>query len=521
MFWVASAPLSADGHVNVSPKGVAGTFHVESSTKVWYEDLSGSGAETIAHIRENGRVTILFNAFEGPPRILRLYGTGSFHEMGTPEYEALLPVGTRQPGSRAIVVVDVYKCGTTCGYSVPYYSFVGHRTPLLDWAARKEAIDLASSTVSAPPPSAGAHPKVATVFKFGAVWSYTPQDVAFSPRTGSEFAVAAIASCNSSVMGKGLHPVAAEGPFFSEFSPLTSSFLLITDGSQDSRKHVPIAVQTWCVTIVFFFYAGFTGGLYELLRRRQSHVVQAPKDIRAYHKSILVLVFTSAVALAAESLPTHYGVLLIPAFQALDVFGPLDVLNTFSFTQKNLTLSLLSRTLSPVTTVPLTMGTTFGESIVPTHTFDAPPSNLEVLLVPGGTGTRAPDLTKEVDFIRTIFPSLRYLIAVCTGNGLVARAGLLDGKKATGNKRAWSWVTAQGNKTHWVAQARWVRSSEKIWSTSGVSSGVDGVLNYMENVYGADVATDLAHGLEWRRVTDPSDDEFAAIWGAKDVLPLE
>jgi putative intracellular protease/amidase len=167
------------------------------------------------------------------------------------------------------------------------------------------------------------------------------------------------------------------------------------------------------------------------------------------------------------------------------------------------------------------MGTTFGESIVPTHTFDSPPSNLEVLIVPGGIGTRAPDLTKEIDFIRTAFPSLKYVIAVCTGNAVIARAGLLDGKRATGNKKAWSWLTTQGNKTHWVAKARWVRSSEKIWSTSGVSSGVDGVLNFVETIYGEAVATDLAHGIEWRRVTDPDDDEFAAIWGAKDVLPLE
>lgn len=151
MFWVATAPLTSYGHINISPKGVAGTFHVASPTKVWYEDLSGSGmiiicylkfnnslgttpigAETIAHIRENGRVTILFNAFEGPPRIARLYGagrfpsdrlhcsvlisklpeSGSYHEFGTPEYNKLLPPGTRQPGSRAVIIVDIWKVGT-------------------------------------------------------------------------------------------------------------------------------------------------------------------------------------------------------------------------------------------------------------------------------------------------------------------------------------------------------------------------------------------------------------------------
>ncbi|EAU86871.2 pyridoxamine phosphate oxidase [Coprinopsis cinerea okayama7 len=148
MFWVASAPLSTDGHINISPKGVANTFHVISPTKVWYEDLSGSGAETIAHIRENGRITVLFNAFEGPPRIARLYGRGSYHEFGTAEYNKLLPPGTRQPGSRAAIIVDVWKVSTTCGYSVPYYSFVGHRVRLLDWAAKREKLDHEKTTHS-------------------------------------------------------------------------------------------------------------------------------------------------------------------------------------------------------------------------------------------------------------------------------------------------------------------------------------------------------------------------------------
>lgn len=141
MFWVATAPQALNGHINISPKGVAGTFHVVGPTQVWYEDLSGTGAETIAHIRENGRITILFNAFEGPPRIARLYGKGSYHEFGSAEYNRLLPLGTRQPGSRAVIIVDVWKVAATCGYSVPYYTFNGHRVRLLDWAAKREKID--------------------------------------------------------------------------------------------------------------------------------------------------------------------------------------------------------------------------------------------------------------------------------------------------------------------------------------------------------------------------------------------
>ncbi|KAK0227388.1 hypothetical protein EDD85DRAFT_777003 [Armillaria nabsnona] len=142
MFWVATAPLSADGHVNVSSKGVEGTFHIIDSHTVWYEDLSGSGVETISHLRENGRITILFNAFEGPPSIVRLFGRGKFYEFGTPEYNALIPSETRHPGSRAVIIIDVHKVGTSCGYAVPFYEFKLHRTRLLEFAAKVELADI-------------------------------------------------------------------------------------------------------------------------------------------------------------------------------------------------------------------------------------------------------------------------------------------------------------------------------------------------------------------------------------------
>ncbi|KZT40307.1 hypothetical protein SISSUDRAFT_983511 [Sistotremastrum suecicum HHB10207 ss-3] len=138
LFWVATAPLSADGHVNVSPKGVAGTFTVVDPTTVWYEDLTGSGIETISHLRENGRMTILFNAFDGPPRILRLFGIGTAYEIGTPEYESYIPFKSRKPGSRAVIVLKIHKVGTSCGYAVPKFDFRQERSLLLDWAGGKE-----------------------------------------------------------------------------------------------------------------------------------------------------------------------------------------------------------------------------------------------------------------------------------------------------------------------------------------------------------------------------------------------
>jgi len=132
MFWVATAPLSAEGHVHVSPKGIKDTIHAISKNKFWYEDLSGSGAETIAHLRDNPRITILFHAFEGPPRVCRLFGKGTFHEYGSEDYSKYIPDGTRLPGSRAVIVIDIHKVGTSCGYAVPFYQFLSHRSQLLD-----------------------------------------------------------------------------------------------------------------------------------------------------------------------------------------------------------------------------------------------------------------------------------------------------------------------------------------------------------------------------------------------------
>ncbi|KAI0353191.1 hypothetical protein OH77DRAFT_1522671 [Trametes cingulata] len=135
-FWVATAPLSAEWHVNVSPKGVRDSLHVLSPTRVWYQDLTGSGVETISHLRENGRVTLTLSAFEGPPRI-------ALHKFGSPKYDALIPPEHRRPGSRAAIVIAVHKVGTSCGYAVPYYEFKGHRQILLDFFVKREDADQA------------------------------------------------------------------------------------------------------------------------------------------------------------------------------------------------------------------------------------------------------------------------------------------------------------------------------------------------------------------------------------------
>jgi hypothetical protein len=135
MFFVATAPANG-GHVNVSPKGLD-TVRVLDPHCVAYLDLTGSGIETIAHLRENGRITLMWCAFWGNPRILRVYGHGTAHEVGTPTYESLLPNFEQLPGARAIITVAVDRVSTSCGYAVPLMTLESDRDRLIDWALAK------------------------------------------------------------------------------------------------------------------------------------------------------------------------------------------------------------------------------------------------------------------------------------------------------------------------------------------------------------------------------------------------
>lgn len=136
MFFVATAPLSAEGHVNVSPKGLD-TFRILSPNRVAYLDMTGSGNETSAHINENGRITFMFCAFKGSPMIVRLYGTGRTVLPETPEWDALVPNFETYYGYRQIIVADITRVATSCGYSVPLMELVGQRDTLIKWAKAK------------------------------------------------------------------------------------------------------------------------------------------------------------------------------------------------------------------------------------------------------------------------------------------------------------------------------------------------------------------------------------------------
>lgn len=143
MFFVASAPLTPDGHVNLSPKGLNGTFAVLDEGSVAYLDFIGSGVETIAHIRENGRICMMFCAFEGPPRIVRIHGVGDAIEPGDEEFDALRARFDDYPGVRAIVRIRASRISDSCGYGVPLYEYTGERDQLQRWAERKGADALA------------------------------------------------------------------------------------------------------------------------------------------------------------------------------------------------------------------------------------------------------------------------------------------------------------------------------------------------------------------------------------------
>jgi transcriptional regulator GlxA family with amidase domain len=175
-------------------------------------------------------------------------------------------------------------------------------------------------------------------------------------------------------------------------------------------------------------------------------------------------------------------------------------------------LHIIAASMDPVSTRLLTKQpaeSNFEQLILPTHTFETAPA-LDVLIVPGGQGTREQGVTSTVDFIKKTYPSLQYLITVCTGSGLAARAGILDGKRATTNKLSWDATVALRQEVNWIHKARWVQDGN-IWTSSGISAGIDVTFAWIEAVFGHDMAKNIADRMEYNRVTDPTKDPFANL----------
>jgi predicted pyridoxine 5'-phosphate oxidase superfamily flavin-nucleotide-binding protein len=136
IFFVASAPLDVAGHVNVSPKGLD-TFRILGPNTVAYLDFTGSGVETIAHLKENSRIVLMFCAFDGPPNIYRLYGHGRVVEQHEPEFASLADNFPAYAHTRSVIVVEVDRVTDSCGYGVPLFEYKGERRQLELWAQKR------------------------------------------------------------------------------------------------------------------------------------------------------------------------------------------------------------------------------------------------------------------------------------------------------------------------------------------------------------------------------------------------
>jgi len=136
IFFVASAPLDAEGHVNISPKGLD-TFRILGPATVAYIDFNGSGVETIAHLKENGRIVLMFCAFQGPPNVFRFHGRGRVVEQHDPEFATLIRNFPAYQHTRSIIVVEVDRISDSCGYGVPLFEYKGERQQLELWAQKR------------------------------------------------------------------------------------------------------------------------------------------------------------------------------------------------------------------------------------------------------------------------------------------------------------------------------------------------------------------------------------------------
>lgn len=195
-----------------------------------------------------------------------------------------------------------------------------------------------------------------------------------------------------------------------------------------------------------------------------------------------------------------------------------------------MTLSIIAKELGPVTNrlppheMPGPDGSKFmmveetlNPAIMATHTFATAPQDLDVVLVPGGAGNRlfelgpTPDMSIE-NFLVATYPKLKYLLSVCTGSATLARAGLLDGKKATSNKAAWSWVVTHGENVTWVPTARWVVDGN-IWTSSGIAAGMDMTYAFIREYYGADddMPLRVVNLMEYAPHTDAHWDPFSVV----------
>ena len=196
------------------------------------------------------------------------------------------------------------------------------------------------------------------------------------------------------------------------------------------------------------------------------------------------------------------GVVLYPEFELLDVFGPLEM---FGMLKDTVEITMVAQVKGLVRSAQ-------GPEAMTSHGFDDAP-HLDLLLVPGGFGTRAEvDNPTILDFLRRRVAAAEIAMTVCSGSALLARTGLLDGRRATTNKMFFQWVAEQGPRVEWVKAARWVEDG-KFVTSSGVSAGIDMALAVIARLYGQGVSENLALAAEYDWHRDPAWDPFARAHG--------
>lgn len=209
-----------------------------------------------------------------------------------------------------------------------------------------------------------------------------------------------------------------------------------------------------------------------------------------------------------EQVPKTLGVVLYPGFEVLDVFGPVEMFMSLGTTKVRVVMIAEKAGEVPSGAGGDKAGAWSGPKVVAEYGFDNAPQ-IDLLMVPGGFGTMQQTQNAAcLNFLRERVDKAEYVMSVCSGSAILAKAGLLDGKKATCNKQYYGLLTSNGPKVDWQPKARWVEDGKFITS-SGVSAGTDMALAVIAKLYGEDTANGIAKGTEYVRDADPSNDPFA------------
>ena len=195
------------------------------------------------------------------------------------------------------------------------------------------------------------------------------------------------------------------------------------------------------------------------------------------------------------------NILLFDKFETLDVFGPVEVFGRLPDVFKLNFMSFSGGLIESSQNVR-----------VDTNLYENKNNIDKILFVPGGGGTR--EKVNDVNFtkfIRNMASESKYILSVCTGSALLARAGILNGKRATSNKRAFKWVVEQGQDVHWVKEARWV-NDDKIYTSSGVSAGIDMALGFIGDLFGKEKELEISKGIEYMWNENSEYDPFAEMY---------